>query len=64
MVVYSYYSNKPVFEGTKEEVRKWILGQAPTFDNGKSFYRYWREVGKYVYDVETLYYTTEDIFDK
>ena len=64
MVVYSYYTKKPVFEGTKEEVRNWIMGQAFELSNGKRIFRSWREVVKYVYDVEILYYTTEDIFDE
>lgn len=64
MVVYSYYSNESVFEGTKEEVRNWIMDQAFELSNGKRLFRSWNEAGKYVYDVEILYYTTEDIFDE
>ena len=64
MVAYSYYSNEPVFEGTKEEVRNWIMDQAFELDNGKRLFRSWNEAVKYVYDVEILYYTTEDIFDQ
>ena len=63
MVAYSYYTKKPVFEGNKEEVRNWIMGQAFELSNGKRIFRSWREVDKYVYDVEILYYTNEDIFD-
>lgn len=61
--IYSYYDDKVVFEGSREDCRVVLINRVYRED-GRCIFRSWfdREKNRYVYDFESLFYTYEPLF--
>lgn len=62
IVLYDYYKNSVVMEGTVQEVREWLMSTIAPI----KVFRFWKEDygRKFVYDFEHLYYTTLPLWDE